>query len=238
MALEQLFTVKFTETGLEIFKADSNSKRATEQEPVEADIKPPRWAIWYEKRLARVWYATLLGMNIEPTSLARSALKKFQPERYQTYLDRLDVAKTLLGYDLPFYEDHMREGNAVGEKYVALADYYEFAQKNGWKELDPMREGLKIDTKPQRPELRQNLKNNLLILLNEALSTQVPGYNVDEPNKCAAAIKEWLKTNELRQPVDVRSLSKYIAEMKDALDAFAGRRSSEAGTAGSDEMQD
>ena len=78
--------------------------------------------------------------------------------------------KTLMGYDLPFYEDHVREGNVVGDKYVALVDYYEFASKLGWtnSDLNAMRDGLKIDTSPSKPqELRQNQKNNLLVLLND-----------------------------------------------------------------------
>lgn len=230
MSQQRLYVVKFTDTGLEVSRPDNNSKPGEDREPLESDLKPPRWNHWYERKLCRVWSATLLGMNIEPTVIGRKALKKFDPDRFQIYADRLDVAKTLLGYDLPFYEDHQREGHTVGEKYVALADYYEFAEKIGWKGLEHMRDGLKIDTKPMRPELRQNLKNNLLILLNEALSCQVPDYDVDEPNRCANAIKEWLKANELRQPVDVRSLSKYVAEIREALDAFNQRRASENGT--------
>ena len=91
--------------------------------------------------------------------------------------------------NLPYYEDYVREGNAVSEKYVTLVDYYEFASKLGWAGLSTMRDGLKIETSPSKPqEFRQNQKNNLWVLLNEAWINQVPGFDVKEPGKAATAI--------------------------------------------------
>ena len=84
-------------------------------------------------------------MNIEPTAQSRSALRVLHPERFKIYADRMDIAKTLLGYDLPYYEDHLCEGDVVGEKYLVLVDYCQFAADLGWAGLDAMREGLQID---------------------------------------------------------------------------------------------
>ena len=50
------------------------------------DISTPRWGHWYQRKLARVWYATLLGLNIEPTVMARVALQKQDKQLYQTYV--------------------------------------------------------------------------------------------------------------------------------------------------------
>ena len=120
---EKIFTLKLTADGLEISSPNSASKKHEPKVCKELDIQQPRWNHWYQRKLARVWHATLLGMNVEPSVEARTALKMLHPDQYQVYLDRLDIAKTLMGYDLPYYEDHVREGNAVSEKYVALVDY-------------------------------------------------------------------------------------------------------------------
>ena len=165
-------------------------------------------------------------MNVEPSGEARIALKMLHPERYQIYLDRLDVAKTLMGYDLPYYEDHVREGSSVGEKYVALVDYYEFTSKLGWadSDLDAMREGLQIDIKPSKPqEMRQNQKNNLLVLLNEAFLVQVPDYDVKKPGETAIAILAWMLENKMRSPVQHRTLKEYITEVGAAIEQFDER---------------
>lgn len=42
-------------------------------------------------------------------------------------------------------EDHLREGEGAGNKYLELAEYCEYAIKLKWEGLDPMRSGLKID---------------------------------------------------------------------------------------------
>ena len=131
-----------------------------------------------------------------------------------------------MGYDLPYYEDHVREGNSVGEKYVALVDYYEFTSKLGWadSDLDAMREGLQIDTKPSKPqEMRQNQKNNLLVLLNEAFLVQVPDYDVKKPGETATAILKWMSDNDMRRPIQHRTLKEYITDVAAAIEQFDER---------------
>jgi hypothetical protein len=223
---EKIITLKLTEDGLEISTPKTTQKSPEPKVYSEFDIKAPRWNHWYQRKLARVWNATLLGMNIEPTGEARTALKFLHPERYQVYLDRLDIAKTLMGYDLPYYEDHVREGNSVGEKYVALVDYYRFTSQVGWtdSDLNAMKDGLQIDTSPSKPqELRQNQKNNLLVLLNEAWASQVVGFDVKDPGKAATAILKWKSTNKLRSPVEHRTLKSYLEELAEALKQFDSR---------------
>lgn len=226
MLEEKIFTLKLTADGLEVSTPNPAPKKPEPKVCAESDIKAPRWNHWYQRKLARVWNATLLGMNVEPSGEARTALKMLHPERYQVYLDRLDVAKTLMGYDLSYYEDHVREGNSVGEKYVALVDYYEFTSKLGWadSDLDAMREGLQIDTKPSKPqEMRQNQKNNLLVLLNEAFLVQVPDYDVKKPGETATAILKWMSDNDMRSPIQHRTLKEYITDVAAAIEQFDER---------------
>lgn len=224
MPEEKIFTLKLTANGLEVSAPNSAPKRPESKEPEESDINVPRWGHWYQRKLARVWHATLLGMNIEPTAQSRSALRVLHPERFKIYADRMDIAKTLLGYDLPYYEDHLREGDVVGEKYVALADYCQFAADLGWAGLDAMREGLQIDTKPSKPqEMRQNQKNNLLVLLNEAFLMQVPDYDVKKPGETATAILKWMSDNDMRSPIQHRTLKEYITEVVAAIEQFDER---------------
>ena len=224
MQEEKIFTLKLTADGLEVAPQNFALKKLNTREPEESDINAPRWGHWYQRKLARVWHATLLGMNIEPSVQSRTALKMLHPERFKIYADRLDIAKTLLGYDLPYYEDHLSEGKISGEKYVALADYYQFASDLEWTGLNAMREGLRIDTNPSLPqEMRQNQKNNLLVLLNEAFFVQVPDYAVKKPSETATAILKWMSENKLRSPIQHRSLKEYIIEMAAAIEQFDER---------------
>ena len=226
MSSEKIVTLRVTDRGMEVVSGAvaAPTEPATVQ---ESDIKAPRWPHWYQRKLARLWYAVLLSMNIEPTMAARKALKQYQPDRYQTYRERLDIAKTLAGWDLEVYEDHLREGDEAGEKYVALVDFYDFAADLGWQDLKPMREGLKIDTAPARPfSTRQ--KNNYLILMNEVL-TLLDGYDENKHDENAPIIMKWLESQEMRVPVDLRTLKGWLAEMQDALAAFDDRKKKEAG---------
>lgn len=222
---EDIFlTLKLTADVIEVVNSHQVTAKRESKPPSEADVAVPRWSHWYQRKLARVWYATLLGMNIEPTVRARNALKVFDPDRFQIYEDRLDVAKALVGHDLPYYEDHLREGNVVGEKYVALADYFEFANNLGWSGLEPMRDGLQIDTNPSKPqEMRQNQKNNLLVLLHELLLMNASNFDVKKPNETAGAVIKWFAENKLRMPVESRTLQSFISEIPDAIESFDQR---------------
>ena len=114
-------------------------------QPDHSSIKSPRWDHWYQRKLARPWQATLLGINIEPTSEARRALKASDPDRYLVYQDRLDITKTLIGYEIGWLQDHLREGEGAGNKYLELTEYYEYATGLGWPGLEQMQSGLKIN---------------------------------------------------------------------------------------------
>ena len=97
MPEEKIFTLKLTADGLEVSTPNPAPKKPEPKVCAESDIKSPRWNHWYQRKLARVLNATLLGMNVELAGEARTALKMFYSERYQVYLDRRGVAKTLMG---------------------------------------------------------------------------------------------------------------------------------------------
>lgn len=224
MPEEKVFTLKPTADGLEVTSQNPRLMKPVPKGPEESDIDEPRWSHWYQRKMGRVWHVTLLGMNIEPTAQSRSALKAQHPKRFKIFEDRMDIARTLLGYDLPYFQDHLREGDKAGDKYIALADYYQFAFNLGWAGLDSMREGLQIDSKPSMPqEIRQKQKNNLLVLLNEAFLVQVPGYDVKKPGETATAILKWMSGNGLRSPVQQRTLKEYITEVAAAIEQFDER---------------
>lgn len=224
MPEESFLTVKLPVTVVEMTDLNPGAGKTSLKQAKESDIFAPKWGHWRQRKLTRLWYATLLSMNVEPSIKARSALKSLHPERYQIYKDRLAIGKARLGHDLPHYEDHLNEGDGVGEKYVDLIDYLEFSNDLGWSGLEPMREGLGIESNPSKPqELRQNLKNNLLVLLNEALMMQVPGYDIKKPAESSVAVHKWFFDNSLRMPVEKRSLSGYLAEISDAVAAYDKR---------------
>jgi hypothetical protein len=176
-------------------------------------LELPRWDHWSQRKLARLWYATLLGMNIEPTTNSRAILKANSQENYQTYRDRLDIGKALIGYELDFYEDHALEGNTAGEKYVSLEEYYTFAVGKGWTGLEGMREGLHMDTAP--PVLGKRKENNHLELLYRIFLAQTPNFSAKTTTASAKAVIAWLKQIEARCPVSEQTLINWINEMKD-----------------------
>lgn len=201
-----------------------NKTEEPEAEPKKWDIQEPRWEHWYQRKLARVWMATLLSMNIEPTVSARRALALHDKERYAEYLARVDIAKALAGHDLPIYEDHLREGDSAGNKYVSLADYYHFANALNWSGLEQMYEKLHIATKPPEVEDSSNRKlNGIYVLLHEVLLAAVDGFDVNDPKESGKLVEAWLKERGARQPVQRRSIETWMKEMALAVDRFNER---------------
>lgn len=214
MLTEKIYILKHTPQGLEmeIGRKSEDSFTEASSSPSETSVTQlPRWQHWNERKLARLWYATLLGMNIEPTQNARATLKANYPEKYQIYRDRLDIAKTLIGYELAFYEDHMLEGDLAGEKYVSLAEYYTFALGKGWKDLESMRNGLHMDSAP--PILNIRKENNYLYLLYLIFKLQAKGFISKKPTASATAIQSWLKEIGANCPVDERTLINWVKQM-------------------------
>ena len=83
MSDQKLFTLKLTSDGLEVIKPNQNTKKTEPKEPEESDIKPARWSHWRQRKLARIWQATMLGFNIEPSVHGRAAMKAFRTDQHQ-----------------------------------------------------------------------------------------------------------------------------------------------------------
>jgi hypothetical protein len=181
--------------------------------PDPSSIKMPRWEHWYQRKLARPWQATLLGMNIEPTMDARRALQVHDPERYRLYEDRLDITKTLIGYEIPFLEDHLREGEGAGRKYLELAEYCEYAIKLNWVGLEPMRSGLKLDEAPPTLNMSQRKVNNYLTMLDTIFQNWVGDYFNAKGDRSPAAVLKWFAEKEADCPIEEPTLRAWLNEM-------------------------
>ena len=217
MAEPQIYTLTVSDSGLKISSATEQSSQADTEAPKADDVHLPRWSHWNQRKLARVWQATLLGMNIEPTVKARTALKQFHPDKYQTYRDRNDIAKTLIGWELEFYEDHLREGESAGEKYVSLTEYYYFAQDKGWGGLQPMHAGLTIENSP--PTIKKNKENNYLFLLHEIFSAQIEGFGKGKHrSEDVKAVMHWLKEIKATSPISDQRMDDWIRDMRTVIE--------------------
>ena len=91
---ETTYILKHSPEGLKLFKDRDTDQPYAEfgvgPVPDASILTPPRWNHWYQRKLARPWQATLLGMEIEPVSNARMTLKVHAPEKYRIFKDRLD----------------------------------------------------------------------------------------------------------------------------------------------------
>ena len=216
------YILKLTEQGLEILRPGEQSVEEKEEVTIHA-IQPPRWNHWNQRKLARVWQATLLGMDIEPTVKARAALKAFKPEKYQIYRDRLDISRTLVGWELRLYEDHLLEGDSAGDKYVALAEYYNFAVDKGWEDMSGMRRGLKMDSNP--PVMSKKKENYYLEILHGIFSSQIPEFSSTKfANHRAQAIETWLEQIGVTCPVKEQTLTAWVREMDGVVEDRADQK--------------
>lgn len=144
---EKTYRLKQTPEGMELQEfevADATVEDGRSESLDLSAICEPRWHHWYQRKLARPWQATLLGMNIEPIPEARRLLREFDTGRYQMFKDRLDILQTLIGYEIHYWSDHVREANGPNGKYIELTEYCKYAESLDWTGLEPMRGGPQV----------------------------------------------------------------------------------------------
>ena len=192
---EKTYILKHTPDGLKLVRdreADQPDIAFGPEAPPDKNILVrPRRDHCNQRKLARPWQATLLGMNFEPVPESRRALKAHEPERYQIFKDRLDIVQTLVGYEIGFFEDHVREGDGANGKYIELAEYARYAESLGWDGLDPMRTGLQLDKNPPMLRESQRLTDNLLRVLDLTFLNSVPNYFNDKGERSSTAVMKW-----------------------------------------------
>jgi len=216
---EKTYILKHSPDGLKLFRdreADQpDVEFGAEAPPSKSVLVPPRWDHWYQRKLARPWQATLLGMNLEPVPASRPALKAHEPEKYQIFRDRLDIVQTLIGYEIGVFEDHVREGDGANGKYIELAEYARYAESLGWDGLVPMRAGLQLDKKP--PVLRESQRqtDNLLRVLDMTFRNSVPNYFNPKRERSASAVLKWFADQETELPIADGALRNWFSQMVD-----------------------
>ncbi|MDP2035147.1 MAG: hypothetical protein Q8K29_17205 [Polaromonas sp.] len=199
--------------GPQVVTSNAAPKKPKIKASLESDITKPRWSHWYQRKLARPWQATLLGMNIEPTKSARSALQSLDPDRYRVYEDRMDIVNTLIGYEIPYLKDHLREGEGASRKYLELVAYCEYATKLGWPGLENMRSGLKIDDAPPTLNISQRKVNNYLLMLDTIFQNWVGDYFNAKGKRSPTAVMKWLSEKEADCPIEEPTLRAWLNEM-------------------------
>ncbi|TAG47935.1 MAG: hypothetical protein EAZ30_08115 [Betaproteobacteria bacterium] len=216
---EKTYLLRHTPEGLTLVRNRDSDHLTLEDDadtiPALTELQEPRWDHWYQRKLARPWQATLLGMNIEPIKKARQILRTQDSERYQAFQDRLDILQTLMGLEVSFYEDHVREGDGVNEKYIELAEYYRFAERLKWAGVDGLRIGLRLDHAP--PVLNSNPRqtNNLLGFLDLVLANTIGDYLNERKERSPAAVLRWLNAKGEISLVSDRTLSNWFSQMSD-----------------------
>lgn len=216
---EKTYILKHSPDGLKLFRdreADQPDIEFGAEAPPDKDILvPPRWDHWYQRKLARPWQATLLGMNFEPVPESRRALKAHEPEKYQIFRDRLDIVQTLLGYEIGFFEDHVREGDGANGKYIELAEYTRYAESLGWDGLGPMRTGLQLDKKPPILRESQRQTDNLLRVLDLTFLNSVPNYFNDKGERSSTAVMKWFADRDTKLPIGDGALRNWFSLIVD-----------------------
>lgn len=213
----------FTEAQL-VRRAKPSIGRNTNKSAVgtEAEAPPdinflllPRWNHWYQRKLARPWQATLLGMNIEPVRKARKALKEHHPEKYKIFIDRLDIVKTLVGYEISIFDDHVREGDGADGKYIELAEYCQYAESLCWNGMEHMRAGLMLDKKPPILKSSSRQQDNLLRVLDLAFKNIIPEYFNAKGERSSTSVTKWFAAEETDLPVSEGTLRSWFTQLID-----------------------
>ncbi len=177
-------------------------------------LTTPRWEHWYQRKLARPYQATLLGMNIEPTPKARNILKAHDKHRYETFKDRMDILQTLMGVEIGVYVNHYREGDGVNEKYIELAEYCEYAESLSWSGMQEMRAGLRLDIAPPVLKMAKRQEDNVLRLLDTVFRCAVPGYLNKSRTRSSAAVMKWLKEQGEVPTISDPALRNWLEQMQ------------------------
>ena len=224
--IEKTYILKHTADGLRLLRDRDSDQGVTADEPDDLptpdSLVEPRWNHWYQRKLARPWQATLLGMNIEPVQNARRVLKAHSPDRYRTYRDRLDILQTLMGLEIGIYENHVREGDGANEKYIELAEYCRYAESLEWPDMEAMRKGLRLDVEPPTLNLTARHQNNVLGVLDSVLRCAVKDYRVGKGGRSPAAVLKWLKENGEELIVKESTLRNWFDQMSDLEDRKRG----------------
>lgn len=108
----------------------AKKKRKKQTTPAEA-VK--NWEKFRQAGYARIWYAALLSMDVEPKVISRHRLQDLAPERYKTYLNRVEILTRRHGVRKPFKDlHHLKAGSLPRNKYVSLKAVAKFAVANKW----------------------------------------------------------------------------------------------------------
>ncbi len=184
----------------------------------------PRWEHWRVRKLARIWMAVMLTLNIEPTVENRAALKAADPDRYQLYRDRLDIATTLAGVDLDIFEDHVKAGDKPGETYVEITDLYDFAVTLGWQDLEPMKIGLKITENAAKPMSLRATKSSEANRVKSVVKVLVCAIVALAPEHLSSkasflALRSVIKAAAEKQEItlDISTIDQYLVAAADEI---------------------
>lgn len=177
----------------------------------DTSIKAPRWDHWRQRKLARPWQATLLGMGIEPSLEAKKILSKDYEKKYEVYKDRMDILKTLIGYEIEYFDSHVREGIGAKGRYISLLDYYNYFNKTGW-DLNEMFIGLRIEENPPIINQSSRKHNNIIMFLDDIFCCLVDDY-CESNEKKFSSVKKWLHEIQADVPVSDGTLRNWINEM-------------------------
>lgn len=216
--IEKTYTLKHTPSGFKLTLNRDENVVLLEEGLSESSLgldalTAPRWSHWYQRKLARPWQATLLGMNIEPISSARNILRKHDKKRYQIFKDRLDILTTLIGYEINYFPDHLRAGAGAGENYIELSEYCIFAENLKWDEMHFMRFGLELDVNmPNRP-LHTKMEENILSLLDTVLNYSVKEYKNSIGKRSPAKVINWLRTKDRDIDIKESTLRNWFGRM-------------------------
>lgn len=218
---EKIYILKHTPDGFQLsLERDSEDfifeERKSSPPGLDA-LKMPRWDHWYQRKLARPWQATLLGMNIEPHPSVRSFLKQHAPDRYQIYKDRMDILTTLMGYEIGVVEDHLKSGEKANENYIELSEYCIYAEKLNWVDMHEMRNGLKLDTAPPVLEPNAKFEKNVLYVLDVILENSVGEYRNSKGERSPQAVIDWVKKKDASIPIGASTLALWFKKMNNIM---------------------
>lgn len=223
--IEKTYILKHTKEGISLVLSNAPAKANDENSgdtPELSTLTQPRWSHWYQRKLARPWQAVLLSMNIDPHPKARRILKAHDPETYRIYIDRLDILKTLIGYEISYLEDHVRDGDGANEKYLELAEFCRYAEGIGWSGIEKMREGLRLDVEPPILKMAKRQESNLLRVLDGVFLCAVPEYLNKKRERSPAAVLNWLNEQGDAPQVSEATLRNWFRQMADLEGEVAG----------------
>lgn len=215
---EKTYILKHTPDGLALVRSRDSDHLVIEEGadaiPALSELQEPRWTHWYQRKLARPWQATLLGMNIEPIKKARQILRTHDEKRYRTYQDRLDILQTLMGIEIGLYENHVREGDGANEKYIELAEYCRYAESLGWSDMGVMRKGLRLEEAPPVLKQAKRQENNVLRVLDSVFLSAVSDYK-NNNKRSPAAVLNWMSNQGGVLGVSEPTLRNWFDKMED-----------------------